>query len=285
MPREQKLYLVENESVSEERHEPPEMETPKEILEAGAVSNTAIVEELEQHDFKFDGARERLSSGVFGPLYRVEAKTKEGESVIMVEKVFAPGDKTKTKRFSIYESDAASMEQASVKQRARLGLVDSSSQERKLKKVIIDWLYNEERALSELSDIPGIPKSYGAVYEGSRGSLLEQYIEGFDLFDLAQQAQSVEQINDIFDRYRDTYTQAAERGYIYNDPYGSTVMVDQQTFQPYLIDWYKHAAGSIQSDGPAKEKFEQGLKDLEQFRKDTISQFEEKHLAEVRAAL
>ncbi len=285
MQSERKLHFVEQSTSKISPEGKTSIETPEEILATGAVSHEAIALELSEQGLIFEGVRERLSSGMFGPIYRVEAKKSEGETVMMIEKVFAPGDKTKAKRFSKYKSDAESFEMAATDTRPRLGLVDMSKETGALKEVLIDWLYNEEKALSNLGDIPGIPKSYGAVYEGTRGSLLEQFVEGYDLFELAQQAQSSQEIHEVFDRYIMTYKQAAERGYIYNDPYGSTVMVEQSTRQPYLIDWYKHAAGSIKAEGPAKEKYERGLKEIELFRSDVLAQFEERQSGEVRQTI
>ncbi len=250
--------------------------TPKEILEKGAVSNDAIAEKLSELDLTFDGSRDVLSSGALGPIYRVEAKTQEGETVPMIEKVFGRQEK----RFVKLEAD--SFEAASVNTRPRLGIVDKNSDSGKLEGVVIDWLFNEEQALKDLEGIPGIPKSYGAVYEGKRGSILEQFIEGYDMMDITENAESEDEINQIFDRYVDTYTEAADRGYIYNNPYGATAMVDKKTKQPYLMDWYQHGTGSTDSDGPVREKYFQGLRDIKNFRQEVINQWSQAQAEKIR---
>lgn len=240
------------------------IQTPDSILEKGAVSNDAIADTLSEQDLTFDGSREILSSGALGPIYRINAKTPSGETISVVEKVFGRQDK----RFMTIKAD--SLESASVKTRPRLGIVDNNSDSGQLQEAVIDWLFNEELALKNLKDIPGIPKSYGAVYEGKRGSILEQFVDGYDMMDTAEKATSLKEINEIFDRYEQTYTEAAKAGYIYNNPYGATAMVDTQTKQPYLMDWYQHGTGSIESEGPVKEKYLNGLRQIRDFRSDTI---------------
>jgi len=269
------LNLVETTSstVSERKDFIP---TPKEISEKGAVSNNAIADKLDELDLEFTGSRDILSSGALGPIYRVEAKTQNGESVCMIEKVFGRQEK----RFVKLEMD--SLESASVSIRPRLGIVDKNSDSGKLEGVVIDWLFNEEKALKDLEGIPGIPKSYGAVYEGKRGSILEQFIDGYDIIDIAENSESTDEINQVFDRYVETYTKAAEKGYIYNNPYGATAMVDKKTKQPYLMDWYQHGAGSFDSEGPAREKYLRGLQDIKNFRQETLNQWSQKQAEKIR---
>jgi hypothetical protein len=250
--------------------------TPKEITEKGAVSNNAIAGKLTELDLKFEGSRDILSSGALGPIYRVEAKTQEGEPVVMIEKVFGRQEK----RFTKVEAD--SLEAASVNIRPRLGIVDKNSDSGKLEGVVIDWLFNEEQALKDLEGIPGIPKSYGAVYEGKCGSILEQFIDGYDIVDIAENSESTDEINQVFDRYVETYTKAAENGYVYNNPYGATAMVDKKTKQPYLMDWYQHGTGSIDSEGPVREKYLRGLQDIKNFRQETLDQWSQKQAEKIR---
>lgn len=262
--------------MSAKKRECEALPMPTEISERGAVSNDAIAETLAKQDLTFEGSRDILSCGALGPIYRVEAKTPEGESVSMIEKVFGRHEK----RFIRVNAD--SLEAASVNIRPRLGIVDTKSDSGKLEGAVIDWLFNEEQALNDLKDIPGIPKSYGAVYEGTRGSILEQFVNGYDMFEIAEKAADENELNQIFDRYTETYTKAAEAGYVYNNPYGATAMVDQETKQPYLMDWYQHGIGSIDAEGPLKEKYLKGLQDIKRFRQEALLEWSEAQTKKIR---
>jgi RIO-like serine/threonine protein kinase len=142
------------------------------------------------------------------------------------------------------------------------------------KKQVIDWVYNEETALKDLAGIPGIPTYIASVYEGTKGSVVEGYIDGYELSAICENANTTEEINNIFDRLRTAYTEAAERGYLYNNVIGSTVLVERITQQPYLVDWYNHGVGDIKDAGnPAHERFTRGLKEVERCRKEMLARF------------
>jgi len=247
------------------------------------VSVGEIKQTLEEEGCEMIGNRESLSSGAMGPICRIKIRdNNSGKERYVVEKTFVNGgDSTKKKfsgqRFTVWES-VPKGHRNEIK--SRLGIVNKETGE--VDVVVIDWLYNEEKALKELGDIPGIPKSYGAVYDGLKGSILEEYIDGYDSALIIDNVNSREEIFEIFKKIKETYIKAAERGYIYNGPDGSTVMVDKENNQPYLIDWYNHSEGEMESDGPVRKKYEDGLKEIMEWQESSIKMFDDKQAELVR---
>ncbi len=260
--------------------EKPAVETPDDFLEKGLVSNQAIAEKLVKKDLNFTGKREPLSGGFMGPIHLLGAEDSSGKPVHIVEKTFSSTRDTSAARHRIYDDGIykwerpADIQEASTDVRPRLGEVDLETGE--LKRVVIDYIYNEERALSDLEGIPGIPESFGAVYEDRKGSILTQLVDGFDLGEIewGEQVVDEDQINSIYDGFLETYKAAAEKGYVFNHPGGATIMVEQGSMQPFLIDWYNHAGGSIEEEGPLKEKFEKGLQEIEDRRASALSHYQ-----------
>jgi len=265
----------------EKKHNKSEKEIPLQKL-PGMISLDSITETLRDRNLDLIPKREPLSYGFAGHINLLKCKDKTtGKTINIVEKSFNFRDVKKgemAKRYWLIENPPSGFMEET---RFRLGVVDKETG--KVNKVVIDWLYNEEKALENLKGTAGIPKSYGAVYEGLKGSILEQFIEGYDLFDMVNQVNTIEEINNIFDKIKLCYTEAAKKGYIYNSPASSTIMVEKATNQPYLIDWYNHSSGSIESQGPVKEKFEKGLSEIEAERKRFINEFEQEKLAELKA--
>lgn len=247
----------------------PKIETPESIEAMGAVSNEAIARTLEQKGLTFEGKREILSGGFFGPIHLLEAKTPEGESIKVVEKVFSATRKAPGKRYAVYRTDFPMFQKNDTKVRSRLEVVGSEGE---TEAYIVDWLFNEEDALRQLDGIDGIPKTYGAVYEGTEGSILEEFIDGYDL-SFCDEEGGPDLINDAFDRVEKTYKEAAERGYVLRTPQGATIMVDRATNQPYLIDWYNHVKGSVESEGPVRQAYLEGLEQLAQRRRMMLESY------------
>lgn len=234
----------------------------------GIVSLKSVKGKLDGQGYQLAGERKPLSRGFFGAIYLLE--TEQGKKV--VEKTFTDGNR----RFQIVEAQKHGSPQEI---RSRLGIVGG---EGKKDQAVIDWVYNEEMALKDLKDIPGIPKSFGAVYEGAKGSILEEHIEGYDLTFVLKNTKDRKKINELFDKVIETYTKAAEQGYVYNQPWGSTIMVSEKDSQPYLMDWYNYSMGDVRSDGPVKNKFEQGLSEIGAWRKSVLEQLDEEELARVK---
>ncbi|MFC1599016.1 hypothetical protein ACFL2U_03365 [Patescibacteria group bacterium] len=244
-------------------------EIAKPLEENKEVKKESLQNVLAEQNLELVSDRQTLSGGFCGPIYLLEVQDKKTqEKFQVVEKTFSG---IKGERYIIEDAEEAGAEK---EVRSRLGLVDKESGE--IKQVIVDWLYNEDRALKDLAGIPGIPKSYGPVYEGIKGSILEQFVDGFDLYFIDDNVNSEQEIAAVFAKIKETYTQAAKKGYIYNNPVGATIMVEKDTAQPYFIDWYNHSMGSIDSDGPVKEKFEAGLMAIDEREKWMIDSFRAK---------
>lgn len=241
--------------------------------EHGIVSLAALSETLHQHNLTLTGGRTPLSGGFFGPLYELET----AEGVPVVEVCFTVGGDVNNiknaKSYLVIGNDHPSFENV----RARLRVVNPKTSE--IDKVAIDWVYNDEQALKNLQGIEGIPHFYGAAREQTKGSILMEKVEGYDLLDVTEHADARE-IEEIFDKILETYVQTAELGYLYAKPEGGTIMVDAKTKQPYLTDWYDHRYGSL-NDPVFFQKYEEGLEAFERRRGATLVQYYEKEFKEV----
>lgn len=255
----------------------PPLETPEAIENIGAVSNEAIAQTLAEQDLVFEGKREQISAGIFGPIYLVEAKDKDGNVVRILEKAFSTNRKAEGKRYTKYIAGISPYTGKQIETRPRLGVVAENSPE--LSHIVVDWLYNEEQALRDLDGIPGIPKSYGAAYEGLEGSILEQFVDGYDLNFCAANVMNEDEINSLVDKIEKTYKAAARKGYVFSEPNGGTIMVDRASKIPYLIDWYNHSKGSIESEGPIQDLYLEGLKKIAVLRQSLLIQYREEQKA------
>lgn len=254
----------------------PPPETPEAIENIGAVSNETIAQTLAEQDLVFEGKREQISAGIFGPIYVVEAEDKDGNIVRILEKAFSTDRKAEGKRFTIYGTEALPWTGKKIETRSRLGVVGEDGN---VSKIVVDWLYNEEQALHDLEGIPGIPKSYGAAYEGLEGSILEQFVDGFDLNFCSSNVGNEDEVNDLVDKIERTYKAAAERGYVFGVPNGGTIMVDKATKTPYLIDWYNHSKGSVEQAGMIRDLYLDGLEKIAILRQSLLIQYREEQKA------
>jgi hypothetical protein len=219
-----------------------------------------------------ESGRMALSRGFCGPLFMI--KTSAGP---VVEKTFIVGRRRADSGAELgmrFRVDALP-EKTVPEIKPRLVVLGAKENEGSQ---VIDWVYNEETALTALAGIPGIPKYITSVYNGTRGSVVEEYIDGYELSAICENAETAEEINNVFDRLRTAYTTAAEKGYLYNNVVGSTILVERTSCQPYLIDWYNHSAGDIKNAaGPAHERFARGLEEIERCRKETLARFADEY--------
>jgi RIO-like serine/threonine protein kinase len=145
-------------------------------------------------------------------------------------------------------------------------LFEAGSTDKGNRDVVIDWVSNEETALTDLAGIPGIPRFIATAIDGSKGSVIEEFIDGFDLAELPSQARDNEEIHTIISKVLATYAAAAKRDYVYNNLAGSTILVDRKTRQPYLIDWYNHVPGVLIEDKDAVLRQSEGrLREWERY--------------------
>lgn len=246
--------------------------------ERGCVDMKMVGKAIGKSGRLVESGRMALSRGFSGPLFMV--KTSAGP---LVEKTFIVGYRHSNRDAEIgMRINVEALEEKTVPEiKPRLVVLDTKTNE---KKQVIDWVYNEETALKDLAGIPGVPKYIASVYEGTKGSVIEGYIDGYELSAICENTNTAEEINNVFDRLRTAYTETAERGYLYNNVIGSTVLVERITQQPYLVDWYNHGAGDINDDAhPAHERFTRGLKEIERCRKEMLARFadeREKHATE-----
>ncbi|MDD2681139.1 MAG: serine/threonine-protein kinase [Patescibacteria group bacterium] len=226
-----------------------------------------LIDVAKENKLDILSAREILSGGVFGPIYTFEAKELiSGKKIKIVERCFSE-IKDVERRFASVNVSMPWRKDSEPRYEIRNNKNENKN------RLIIDYLYNEEQALKNLQGIKGIPAFYGAVYDELNGSILEEYIDGPDLSMLLLRDKKDRQewdVMEIFEKLKQIYIQAAEVGYIHNDPSHSTVMLDKKSQQPYLADWYLCSRGNIEADGPIKDKYVQGLKEIEDLKKDLL---------------
>ncbi|MCX6795644.1 MAG: hypothetical protein NT165_02905 [Candidatus Falkowbacteria bacterium] len=212
------------------------------------------------------GEREALSRGVFGPLFRMKVHDlRTGEDKYVSERTFVRNRYESLNPISGDEEDGKREDSMVVS-------TDSGKTYKNLQKesdndaIIVDHLYDEAAVLDDLQELTGVPETYGAVYQGEKGSLLEEFIVGSDL----QEAMMSHEISDslelatIWEKIKNVYIEAAKRGYVGLDTTGTTIMIDADNHQPYLTDWYNCSRGSIEVDGPVKRQYLAGLKAIDE---------------------
>lgn len=222
---------------------------------------------LVNEGYELIGDREPCSGGAFGPIYKLKVKDiKTGQEMFVLERTFTE-IKDIERRFCLVGVSEQPWKNDS---EPRYEILNHKNHEKD--KLVIDYLYNEAKALKDLQGIKGIPHIFGAAYDDLNGSILTEFIDGPDLsMILLESKEIIESWNvpEILEKLKKVYTQAAERGYINNGPVGATVMVDS-TGQPYLADWYLFSQGLIDSEGPIKDKYLQGLREIEELEQSLI---------------
>lgn len=217
-----------------------------------------VKKELLARGFEVIGEREPCSGGSFGPLFKIKIRDqKNGEEKYIIERTYTEV-KDIERRFLMVEN----IKEESVDSEPRYKII--SEQEQVEGKLVIDYLYNEEKALKVLQDLKGIPRFYGAVYDDLMGSTLEEFIDGYDLNLVLMNKEGVsqERLVNILNKVKTIYIEAANLGYIHGDPGGSTIMIDKNTDEPYLADWYLYSYGSIENDSEIKKRYLEGLEKI-----------------------
>lgn len=224
---------------------------------------SVIKDRLAESGLEAVGEREIWSGGSFGPLFRIKVKDNKGWEGYVIERAFTEV-KDIERRFAVIDKKEEDEADSEPRYEVKGG---------KEEKLVIDYLYNEEKALKALQHIKGIPKFYGAAYDNLLGSTLEEFINGYDLsLALAEEnPKDKEQLIAALDKVKEIYKAAAEAGYVHTDPLGSTIMVDEQK-QPYLVDWYLYERGAIDKDEDIKEKYLEGLAKIEEAQRRLIQQ-------------
>lgn len=227
----------------------------------GAASFEAVAAAIKKQGYSAISGREILSSGFNGPIFVIQ--TDKGP---VVEKTYIRGGVHENqtmlgKRFTregLVPSNAESP-------RARLRVVgDDPNQAYD----VVDWVYNEELALKALKDTPGIPHFIAAVYEGSKGSIVEEYIDGDDLWAYLHSNNDPAERARICQRMKDCFLAAARRGCLLNNPSGGSILIDRASKQPYFLDWYDHR--NIEPNTPEFEaQTKKGLEEIEKINNIT----------------
>jgi len=265
--------------------EVPNKNEENENDESRLIGENDLKRHLQSKELELLGSRERLSGGVMGPIYSLTCRNiKTGEILTVVEKTYvncggkknqryereSPGEKKKKEALlpkgSIRSSDF----------RKRFQVIDGPTGEQD---IIVDWAYNERKALEVLEGIKGVPKFYGAVDKVGQGSILMENIEGEDLMlkgfsgDLDRK-----QINQIFDSIKETFNAAYQKGILHLYMDGSTIMLDKN-MEPYITDWNLHSEVSSETGGLIQQQYETELARIENRRRDMLDWVDE-HEAE-----
>ncbi len=253
----------------------------------GVASIESVKDSLDQKGYDLVGDREILSRGMHGFLYKLKVKDKQsGEESFVVEKAFHLADKRYVITDSSNEFQWNKHEDRSQPD-PRLSVFDSSGEK---KSVLVDYLYSNEQALKDLEGIPGIPENYGTVYDGQKGSSLEQYVEGYDLLDtwfegmMPYDIQEQSQLDEIYGKLKETYIAASEKGYVILSPTHG-VMVEAQTGQPYFNDLHNTIRGNVNHDGPVKNHYDEGLKMIDEMAKLATANFDKTQIDKVKKTI
>ena len=235
---------------------------PEEDLQIASLED--LQKTLSKENRELLGERERVSSGVFGPLFKLQFKDKDGGIKYLLERCFVR-DQAYEKRVEV----EGMFREAPADSQPRFRFFNEDPQRSRF---IVDYLYNEAMALQKLQGIEGVPKFYGSVDKDSLyGSTLQEFIDGDDLSELS--LTDIENkgfsLDEILERLKRTYRKAAESGFILNNPAEATIMIDQEG-RPYITDWYLYSQGNINHEGPMKDLYLKGMADLELMIKNKI---------------
>jgi len=241
-------------------------ENPNEKIELPDLSIVRDV--LRKNGYELIGDREHCSGGSFGPLFKLRVRSLEnGQELNLIERTYSEV-KDIERRFAIVNIGEAPQRMDSEPRYEVINHADHKDD-----KLVIDYLFNEAKAMSSLQGIKGIPKFYGAAYDGLNGSLLMEYVDGQDFSEelmTAHDRDEIVELVEILEKVKVVYKEAAERGYIHHSPIESTIMIDKNK-QPYLTDWYLYCEGIIGNEGPMNSFYLQGIKEIEAFEKSLLS--------------
>lgn len=223
-----------------------------------------IKEVLSTEHKELIGEREQISSGVFGPLFKIKFKDENGSEKYLMERCFV-----RTQALEKRVEVEGLFRESSPDSQPRFNFFEADNLRSRF---IVDYLYNEEIALKKLQGIEGVPIYYGYVDEEALyGSTLQEYIDGYDLSMLSKK--EIEELNfsleEILERLKRTYRKAAESGFILNNPAEATIMIDKEG-KPYITDWYLYSQGNIFNEGPMKDLYLEGLAEIEKMIKNKL---------------
>lgn len=223
---------------------------------------------LRRNGYDLISERQPCSGGSFGPLFKLRVKNREnGQEFDVIERTYSEVKEIE-RRFALVNMGEVLQKMDS---EPRYELINHA--DHKDDKLVVDYLYNEAKAMVALQGTKGIPKFYGAAYDGLNGSLLMEYIEGADFSEevmTARESIDIVELLEILEKVKVVYKEAAEKGYIHHGPISSTIMIDTNK-QPYLTDWYLYCEGIISEEGPMKSFYLQGLKEIEALEKSLLS--------------
>ncbi len=226
-----------------------------------------VREVLRESGWELIGDRESCSGGAFGPIFKLKVREMtSGKELFLMERTFTEMQDIE-RRFGLVEIESVPSSHNNLDSEPRYELINQSDHHQD--KLIIDYLYNEARALKELQAVKGVPKFYGAVYDDLNGSILTEFIDGPDLSMIVlrgKQAIIEWNVPELLEKVKKIYTAAAEAGFIHHNPVGATIMIGPDR-EPYLADWYLYAQGRIDAESPIRDKYLQGLRDIEEFEK------------------
>ncbi|MDP3836616.1 MAG: hypothetical protein Q8Q67_00715 [bacterium] len=223
---------------------------------------------LRRNGFDLLSEREACSGGSFGPLFKLRVKSREnGQEFDVIERTYSEVKEIE-RRFALVNMGEVPQKMDS---EPRYELINHA--DHKDDKLVVDYLYNEAKAMAALQGTKGIPKFYGAAYDGLNGSLLMEYVEGPDFSEevmTARESIDITELLEILEKVKVVYREAAEKGYIHHNPAGGTIMIDKNK-QPFLTDWYLYCEGIISEEGPMKSFYLEGLKEIEALEKSLLS--------------
>lgn len=266
--QEELLVLNEDdESINAEQLD--DLEGPENPLEKLQLPDIDKVRDtLRRNGYDLISDREPCSGGSFGPLFKLKARSREnGQEHIVIERTYSEV-KDIERRFALIDIGEVPQEMDSEPRYEIINHADHNDD-----KLVVDYLFNEAKAMADLQGIKGIPKFFGAAYDGLNGSLLMEYIDGQDLSEVLMTDRGgteIMELLEILEKVKKVYTEAALRGYIHHNPVGSTIMVDKNK-QPYLTDWYLYCEGVVSEAGPMKSYYLQGMKEIETLEKNFLS--------------
>ncbi|MCE9585544.1 hypothetical protein K8Q94_02905 [Candidatus Nomurabacteria bacterium] len=213
------------------------------------------------------GGRERLSQGVSGIIFRLKVKEiNTNKEKYIVEKIGIAGNLISS-RFKI--SDMPPDETEEPGNFFRYKIFDEKNNKEYF---VMDTTYTQSKALTDLQGLHGIPEYYGAVFDGAKGSIFEEFIDGEDMqmffFDDSK-SNPLERL-EILKKFKKAYEESANRGYVYvySDPFSATNMLSGEKKDPYLTDWYLYDYGDMSKDQELNRKFKYGLEKINHMIKE-----------------
>jgi hypothetical protein len=213
--------------------------------------------------------RERLSQGISGIFFRLKVRDiMNNQEKYIVEKIGTAGDLISS-RFKIMDLPQKGEEPGSF---FRFKILDKKNNKEHF---VNDTTYSQTKALKDLQGLSGVPEYYGSVFDGAKGSILEEFVDGEDMqmFFYDESKSSINERIEILEKFKKVYEDAAKKGYVYvySDPLSATNMLSKDTKDPYLTDWYLYDYGDITQDHELERKFKYGLDKINERMQEELS--------------